>query len=297
MKYAFCRQSTLNELDCIQINHPLFKATLLLQGAQIIEFSPAHQSFKNVLWLSPSAHFKKGESIRGGIPLCWPWFGAADKNPKTIQQNAKRPTAHGFARSSIWQLQEIKESCHQVEITLVLTSNTNSYSYWPYDFKLEARFTLGKTLRVQLTTHNTDQRTMSFSEALHTYLPTNDITNTHIHGADSTDYVDALDQWKSKRQQGCINFQEETDRIYQFKNNYQTLRVNTPEHTLTIQQSNSRSTVVWNPWIEKSKRLGQFTQEDFKSMFCIETANVLDDAITLTSGTSHQITMQLSIAS
>lgn len=297
MKYAFCQQSRLNELDSIQIDHPLFKATLLLQGAQIIEFSPVRHHFQNILWLSPSAEYKKGESVRGGIPLCWPWFGAAEKNPKAISQSIQRPVAHGFARSSLWQLKEIKESCHQIEITLTLTSTANSHLYWPYDFELEATFTLGKTLHLQLTTLNTDHRSVTYSQALHTYLPTNDINETRIHGAQNTHYIDALDQWQFKPQRGCINFQGETDRIYQLNSNAQTLRAVTPSHTLIIRPSNSCSVVIWNPWIEKSKRLSQFSHNDYKNMFCIETANVLDDAVTLAPNASHTMSMQLSIES
>ena len=295
MKYAFCQRSRLNELDSIQIKHPLFKATILLQGAQIIEFSPAHHHFQNALWLSPNAEYKTGESVRGGIPLCWPWFGAADKNPDNIRQCIQRPTAHGFARSSLWQLKEINESSHQVEILLALTTTSDSHQYWPYDFELEARFTLGKTLHLQLTTRNTDEQNVSYSQALHTYLPTNDINKTYIHGVHNTHYIDALEQWQLKQQRGNITFQGETDRIYQLRSNTQTLSAVTPAHILTIRQSNSCSTVIWNPWIEKSKHLSQFNQDDYKKMFCIETANVLDDSVTLTPKGSHTISMQLSI--
>ncbi|SFG99636.1 D-hexose-6-phosphate mutarotase [Neptunomonas qingdaonensis] len=295
MKYAFCQQSGLHQLDSIQIDHPLFKATLLLQGAQIIEFSPLHHHFQNALWLSPSAEYNKGESVRGGIPICWPWFGAADKNPEAIRQSIQRPVAHGFARSSLWQLKEIKESCHQIEVTLILTSSDNSRQYWPYDFELEARFTLGRRLHLQLTTLNTDHRSVNYSQALHTYLPTNSISETRIHGAHNSHYIDALDQWQLKPQRGNINFQGETDRIYQLNISAQTLRAVTPAHTLTLRQSNSRSVVIWNPWIEKSKHLSQFSPNDYKNMFCIETANVLDDAVILAPNASHKISMQLSI--
>lgn len=294
MKYAFCQLTKLDELDSIQIDHPLFKASVLLQGAQIIEFSPAHYNFKNALWLSPSAHYKTGESIRGGVPICWPWFGAPEKNPTNISQNIKHPSAHGFARNSIWQLKNIKESCHQIEITLTLSSSAESLQYWPFNFELEAKFIIGKTLRICLSTHNTDKQVVTYSQALHTYLPTSDINKTLIHGADSTTYIDALDHWKQKQQQGSINFCMETDRIYMLRDNT-ALTTTTPQHTLLLSQFNSRSTVIWNPWIEKSKRISQFSPADFNSMFCIETANVLEDAVTLKPNETHQIGMQLSI--
>lgn len=296
MKYAFCQLIKRDELDSIQIDHPLFKATVLLQGAQIIEFSPAHYHFKNALWLSPSAHYKTGESIRGGIPICWPWFGAPDKNPTNISRNIKQPSAHGFARNSIWQLKSIRESCHQIEVTLSLASSAESLQCWPFDFELEATFIIGKTLRISLSTHNTDKHVVTYSQALHTYLPTSDINKTLIYGASGTTYIDALDHWKKKQQQGSINFCIETDRIYMFRDNT-TLTATTPLHTLLLNQFNSRSAVIWNPWIEKSKRISQFSPTDFNSMFCIETANVLGDTVTLKPNQTHQIGMQLSIES
>jgi glucose-6-phosphate 1-epimerase len=296
MKYAFCQQTKRDELDSIQIDHPLFKATILLQGAQIIEFAPAQHNFLNALWLSPSASFKAGESVRGGIPVCWPWFGAADKNPDSVRDNILHPVSHGFARSRIWQLKQIKESCHQVEILLRLSSDKASHEYWPYDFELEAKFILGKTLTLLLTTHNTDYRTVNLSQALHTYLPTADINCTHITGTNNTRYIDAMDQWKPKIQQGNIHFNTETDRLYIF-NQSPTLQAVTPLHRLTLHQINSRSAVIWNPWTEKSKRLSQFNATDFKTMFCIETANVLEDSVTLAPNTSHQVGMKLLIES
>ncbi|SIT12323.1 D-hexose-6-phosphate mutarotase [Neptunomonas antarctica] len=296
MKYAFCQQTKRGELDSLEINHPLFKATILLQGAQIIEFSPAQHDCLNALWLSPSAHYKSGESVRGGIPICWPWFGAADKNPASVRDNIRHPVAHGFARSRVWQLKHIKESCHQVEIVLRLSSDADSHEYWPYDFELEAKFILGKTLTLFLITHNTDHRIVNLTQALHTYLPTSDINCTYINGANNTCYIDAMDQWRTKSQQGNIHFNTETDRLYLF-NQSPILQAFTPHHKLTLHNFNSRSAVIWNPWTEKSKRLSQFNATDFKTMFCIETANVLEDSVTLAPNTCHQIGMQLIIES
>tara|TARA_B110000046_G_scaffold176797_1_gene202867 strand:+ start:3832 stop:4761 length:930 start_codon:yes stop_codon:yes gene_type:complete len=290
MSYVFCQTVKMDQLEAIKVEHPLFSATLLLQGAQLIEFTPnsrpkgdKHQ--KNLLWLSDSVEYKQGKPLRGGIPICWPWFGNLDKNPKVIQDQAKpeaRSSAHGFVRSKPWQIHSIIESCEYIEIILELSETPESKKIWPYEFNLKARFVFSKTLMVELITTNTGIESFAISQALHTYLPTSDITKTYIHNAHSSLYIDALDNWKEKKQVGRIGFNEETDRLYFFtesdkENSEYQLRVESPGLQLTLNNFNSQSAVIWNPWIDKSKRLSQFSPADFNKMYCIETANVMSD--------------------
>lgn len=303
MSFIFCQQTQLGELEILKVDHPLFKARILLQGAQLIEFSPEKNNFENLVWLSPSAEYKQGQSIRGGIPICWPWFGNLDKNPPAIQQQVKargKTKAHGFARNKNWQVKSINESCQQVVIELQLNSDEESQTLWPYEFELTVRFTFSQQLKVELITTNNDQHPFSISQALHTYLPTEDINRSYIHHAHNTFYVDALDQWKKKNQHGRIAFTQETDRLYFFKQHKEadkdefTLRAETPNQQLLLQNKNSRSAVIWNPWIKKSKRLSQFDNNDYQAMFCIETANVLEDIKTIEAKNSTCLTLELS---
>ncbi|MFT4765670.1 MAG: glucose-6-phosphate 1-epimerase [Oleispira sp.] len=304
MNYVFCQQVKIDQLEAIKIEHPLFSAILLLQGAQLIEFTP-RDSKKNLLWLSDTAEYKEGKPLRGGIPICWPWFGNIDKNPVAIQNqiinrdNNNTPSAHGFARSIPWQVTSIQESCHQVKITLALTSNAESKELWPFEFNLEARFIFSHKLNIELITTNTDDKKFAISQALHTYLPTSDINKTYIHNAHNTNYIDALDNWKEKKQIGRIGFSEETDRIYFFttkaNNNPQyELRVESPGQQLVLSNTHSQSAVIWNPWIEKSKLLSQFKPEDYQSMFCIETANVMSDHKVLIPDEKQSLILELS---
>lgn len=301
MNLIFCKTLQLDELEAIRIEHPLFKATLLLQGAQLIEFCPSNNNFINALWLSPSAKYKTGTSIRGGIPICWPWFGNLDKNPSEIQQQVpqnKTANAHGFARNLNWQVKSIEEDCHQVVIELILASNKNTKQTWPYDFELCARFIFSNSLELELKTKNNGEIPFSISQALHSYFPTADIQQTYIHNAHASRYVDALDHWQQKLQSGRIAFSQETDRLYffdQHRNKHQyVLRVETPDQQLEIHTENSQSAVIWNPWIEKSKRLSQFKDEDYQHMFCIESANVLSDIQTIKAGQSASLKLTLS---
>lgn len=296
MSHVFCKPCQLGELDAIKIEHPLFNATLLLQGAQLIEFSPKSNRDCNTLWLSPSAQYKKGQPVRGGIPICWPWFGNVDKNPNAIQDQLKSTTAnsaHGFARSLPWEVKRINEDCHYIEVTLFLSSNSETKAIWPFDFVLEAKFTFSEKMELLLTTSNTGSDSFNISQALHSYFPTKDITHSYIHDTHNLKYIDALDHWKQKQQMGKVHFNTETDRLYLFDKENHSLRLETPDQSLLINSKNSQSAVIWNPWIEKSKRLSQFSPLDFQSMLCIETANVLSDSRKIMAGGQSTISVEL----
>lgn len=306
MNYVFCKPIILGELDAIRIEHPLFNTTLLLQGAQLIEFCPISNQFNNLLWLSDTAEYKHGQSIRGGIPICWPWFGSLDKNSDAIQQQVSNPdsaSAHGFARNLDWKINSIHEDCHFVQIDLELRDNSESKKLWPFEFNLIARFTFSETLEVELITTNLDKKEMMISQAMHTYLPTTDITQTYIYQSKNTFktdtfYIDAMDNWKEKKQIGRVAFNKETDRLYFFSNKNQQdhyqLRVESPNQQIMIKNENSNSAVIWNPWINKSLRLSQFKADDYKTMFCIETANVMQDSKILAHQEQHHLKLTLS---
>jgi glucose-6-phosphate 1-epimerase len=299
MSHVFCQQIHIGQLEAIKIEHPLFTATLLLQGAQLIEFTPIDRT-NNLLWLSDTVEYTKGKPLRGGIPICWPWFGNLAQNPEVIQDQIQKPAdAHGFVRSLPWQVVSINESSHQVDIVLALTSDEKSKALWPFEFTLEAHFSFSKKLKVELTTTNTGSKAFAISQALHTYLPTTDIAKTYIHNAHNARYIDALDNWKEKKQIGRIGFSEETDRLYFFTTKANTvphyeLRVESPKQQLLLKNTQSQSAVIWNPWINKSKQLSQFQPEDYQRMLCIETANVMGDHKVLAPNQKQRLTLELS---
>lgn len=296
---AFCSHIRRGELDCIQIDHPFFQATLLPQGAQLISFKTT-ESDNDWIWLSEDAQYKKGTSLRGGIPICWPWFGDADKNPDPVQAslatNVKLP-AHGFARTSDFQLVELYEATDRIELTLVLDVDRSDL-FLP-DLLLSARFCFTKQgMTLELITKNQGAQPASFSQALHTYFPTSAIDQTHIQGLSGARYYDCLDAWQLKEQQGNIAFSAETDRVYQLsapaEADPRPLRLVTPESTRLLASKGSNSAIVWNPWIAKAARLSQFPDDGWQRMFCVETANAMDDLVTLEAGESYHLTLTLS---
>lgn len=285
---AFCRSIKIDELEVIEIDHPTFKARLCLQGAQLLSFIPSGEH--DYLWLSDQVEYKAGKSLRGGIPICWPWFGVVDKNPDSVKHHILSDSAHGFARSLPWQLKGLHESVRGVELSMSLGHSDKTLKDWPFEFELTAHFKFSKQLTVELETHNIDSKTMHISQALHTYFPCKHISQVSLGGANNRQYVDALDDWKLKNQVGNISFTEEVDRIYQTGGPF-TLHTGLKPRVLSTK--NSDSSIVWNPWITKSQTLSQFNHGDFNTMFCVESANALHDAVTITPGDRHILSMRI----
>lgn len=287
---AFCKTVIKDELDTIEISHPNFSARLCLQGAHLLSFKPTDKS--DFLWVSDNVEYKKGKSLRGGIPICWPWFGVIDKNIDQVKNNIRSQAAHGFARTMIWQLHSLKESVQGVQVSLCMESNTETLKLWPFKFKLFAHFDFSHELTLSLETVNTDSKNMHLTQALHTYFPTSDVQATQISGLNNINYIDALDQWQEKKQAGKVSFNQEVDRIYQSGG---PLLLSSPQQCLQLHTENSQSTVVWNPWVKKSTALSQFKHNDYLTMFCVESANALHDVVKIEPKQSHNLNMTLTL--
>lgn len=285
---AFCKWVTVDELSCLHINHPKFFAEIAKQGAHLTQYK--HHEQGDYIWLSPTAEYKSKQSLRGGIPICWPWFGMLEKNPDSVISGViGEQSAHGFARLQNWELVYIQESAHSVMVEFCLSENEATLKVWPYTFDLRCRFHMGEELTVELINFNTGDAPFEVTQALHTYLGISDLPNLKIQGAHQKTYIDALDDWKTKQQRGSIQISEEVDRIYLGEIQYQFSDNN---HSIEL-TSNSESSVVWNPWIEKSKRLSQFPETAYQNMLCIENGNILDDSVTLLPKERHTLRMTL----
>ena len=283
----YCRAVSRGELTCIEVRHPSFSADILTQGAQLIHFAPTDEA--PWIWLSPTAEYKRGISLRGGIPVCWPWFGDLNKNPAAIQalSASDNAPAHGFVRTQEWYLISVSETDSSVAITLA--KEVADSLLWQANAALSLTITMTKKeLTLSLTTSAIGQP-LAITQALHTYFPTTDITATHIEGLDGALYTDALDGWQRKTQQGAIGFSGETDRIYQAP---PAMVLRTPASVRQL-TSSSHSAIVWNPWTDKSQRLSQFPDDAWRTMFCVESANALEDMVCLEAGESHTLTMSL----
>lgn len=290
-------RSKIDELDAITITSPDYRATVLLQGAQLIHFSTPNDP-DNWLWVSEKAEYKMGDSVRGGVPICWPVFGQFDANPQAVKDSFADCRfdlkQHGFARNQIFNvdlfnpLQVNRRLDHYSSLTLSLPELKGFHP----KLGLQVKFLFGaESFSIALTTTNYSKKTVHFSQALHTYLPTGDIEKTTIRGFDQVTYSDALDNWITKTQQGDVTFSEGVDRIYHAA---PTIIVDEPRISLPhLASKGSNSTVVWNPWHTKAHEISQFAADDYKKMLCIETANAHLDSVTLKPGESHELSVEI----
>jgi glucose-6-phosphate 1-epimerase len=274
-------EHTETGLEFINVVSRLCSAKIFLQGGQITAFIPKDK--KPLIWVSGKEPYQEGASIRGGIPICWPWFGT--------HSNEGWP-AHGFARTSLWQADEINENEHEIMISLKLPMKHVDTRYWPYQSSLKVEFVLSNQLQVRLTTTNLGYTPFSYTQALHTYLPTSDIKSTHVDGLQGAQYVEF--NKGPFTQNEVVNFTRETDMVYTQAALSQT--ISTPDGVINVSRENSTSCVLWNPWIEKSKRLSNFADGDYQQMLCLEAANIFDDIVTLEAKQSHTLVTTISWA-
>ncbi|BAJ02611.1 D-hexose-6-phosphate mutarotase [Shewanella violacea] len=269
-----------NGLEYVDVNTPLCKARIFLQGAQIDLFQPVGKA--PLLWVSSADDYQPGTGIRGGIPVCWPWFGMSD-NPDWPQ--------HGFARTRLWALESVQMKNQAVELKLTLKISEADKLYWPHDTRVEMLFTLTDTLTVSLKNTNLASYPVSLTQALHTYFPITDIHQLKATGFKGSKYIE-FGEGPFKQNDDEVLFDKETDRVYTQLADVQELH--TPDGIIEVSRENSHSAVLWNPWIDKSQRLSRFNSDDYQTMVCLEAANVQEDKLTLAPDETHVLTTKIS---
>ena len=259
----------------LEIEHPLCSARVALHGAHVMSWSPAGE--EEVLYLSPDAVLREGKAIRGGIPICWPWFNAHPKDPKL--------PSHGVARNQFWELES--KSCDDDGVTLKLRLVSD-------DWKAVTTIRLGRSLEVSFESFNLGDQPLMVSGALHTYLRVGDVGEISIRGLEDADYLDTVGERVVRRQDGPIVIDREVDRIYASSS---SVRLEDPAmmRSITVEKNESPSTVVWNPWVEKAAALGDLPDEDYLKFVCIEAAIANDLAVRLETGESHCFSTRLRI--
>jgi D-hexose-6-phosphate mutarotase len=261
-------------------------AIVALQGAQVLSWRRAAHA-DDVLWLSPVAKLGTGKAVRGGIPVCWPWFGSHPSD-------ATKP-AHGFVRAAAWRVAGSAASESRARLVMALDTDGIDPALWPQKARAEIEITVGETLTVSLSTDNLGTAPFALTEALHTYLRVGDIGKVSVSGLGGQSYIDQLDANARRAQGGAIEFRGEVDRIYQETIDDVVVADVSLGREICVSKSGSYSTVVWNPWSEKAEHLGDMGPEGYRQMLCIETANAGDDVVTLASRARHRIKTELSV--
>ncbi|HYF37485.1 MAG TPA: D-hexose-6-phosphate mutarotase [Prosthecobacter sp.] len=266
------------------VHHPAATARVALHGAHIMEWAPA--GHEPVLYMSPQAVIQAGKPIRGGIPVCWPWFGA-DPN------DASKPM-HGIARIRFWQPTEATASATGVKLVFDLTSDAQTLSVWPHAFTARLEAHIGKNLEVSLTTRNTGDTPFSLTEALHTYLRVGDIHQVTVRELAGLPYLDTVGPHAMRLQEGDVVIDREVDRQYASPGPV-VVEDGALKRRLKIENSGSNTVVVWNPWIEKSTRLADLPNNDYPRFLCIEAANTGAGPV-VEPGAEHVISTRIRVS-
>jgi D-hexose-6-phosphate mutarotase len=269
-----------------EVHNAHASANIAMQGAHLMHFQPTGQA--PLIWLSPEAKLSPGKSIRGGVPVCWPWFGAH-------ATDAALP-AHGFARTVPWrlnQLQQLGDGRIRLEFELIQSAATRAQ--WPQPCSVRNIITIGRTLQHELLTTNLGSAPMVLSEALHTYFQVGDIRRVSVNGLEGCDYLDKVRDFARETQHGPLRFGAEVDRIYLDAPAVTEIRDPLMQRRIVIRSGGSRSTVVWNPWQEKAARMGDMGTDGYRHMLCVESANAAEDTVTLAPGAQQRLVAHYSV--
>ncbi len=270
-------------VDTLEISHPLAGGRIALQGAQLLHWQPAGAA--PVLWCTHREHTQRGRSVRGGVPICWPWFG-----PGGAGQGA-----HGFARGRDWTLHHASSDATGVHLQLRLRDDAQSRSLWDHAFELSLDLCLGATLDMALSTHNTGSTPMHLTQALHSYFSCGDIARTEVLGLEDTPYVDKVRGGAVQIQRGPVRFAGETDRVFDPCVGACHIDDHAQGRRIAVVRTGSRSAVVWNPGLEKATALGDMDPGEFRQMLCLEPANAGTDTVRLEPGAVHTLGMRVSV--
>jgi D-hexose-6-phosphate mutarotase len=275
-----------NGMPCIRVANRHAQAEIYLHAAHVTRFQPNGQ--QPVLWMSAKSLFQDGKPIRGGVPICFPWFGP-HASDSTLP-------VHGFARSRAWTLIETA-ALHdgRTRVVLTLTSSEDTLRVWPHAFALRYTVTIGATLELDLRIDNPGNAPFTCGEALHTYFTVGDVKQIAIGGLSGATYVDKMRQAQRFTDQGDVTITAETDRVYLGTTATCTVRDPLMKRTLVIAKEGSHATVVWNPWIAKAKAMADFGDDEWPGMVCVETVNALDHALTIPAGGSHHLVARIGI--
>jgi len=268
------------------LNNPQGSAQICLQGGHLTAYQPSGQA--PVIWTSQHALFEPGKAIRGGIPICWPWFGPHPSD-------ASKP-AHGIARTNPWSVILTEQPSEDESlIQLQLDTSETTQALWPQAFELILSIRMGATLSIELIAKNTGKDSMTLGAALHTYFNISDVSKTHITGLDNTQYIDKFDHSQEKTQAGNVVITAPTDRVYLNTRHACTIVDAGLKRQIQITKAGSQTTVVWNPWAENAAKMGDFGDDEYPTMVCVEAANALDDVIQVAPGSSHILSQTIQV--
>lgn len=273
----------VDQVKIVRIIHDKATAGISLHGGHVVSYKPAGQ--EDLIWMSEKAVFDGKAALRGGIPVCWPWFGRI------------AAPAHGFARSAEWELVEHRENENGVIVELALLPTEETHKIWPHLFDARLIVEVGDTLKVTLKVLNIDDEAWNFSGALHTYLNVGDISQAQTTGMGS-EYIDSLKGGEVCQGGEVLQLSDTIDRVYSKPEAQILVKDPVLERTLSVENHGHNSAVLWNPWAEGAQSMGDMADNGYQTMLCVEStlhASSLDQGKTLQPGESHELVTVVSV--
>ncbi|MEH0758282.1 D-hexose-6-phosphate mutarotase [Vibrio sp. 16] len=270
----------VDQVKVVRVIHEKATAGIALHGGHVISFKPEGQ--EDLIWMSEQAIFDGKTALRGGIPVCWPWFGRI------------AAPAHGFARNSEWTLLEHRENEHGVIIELGLMTSESTFSVWPHQFQAHLLIEISDELKVTLDVINTDEQPWTFSGALHTYLNIADIETAKTTGM-GAEYIDSLLDNKVCQGGDELVLTDTIDRVYTKPES--VINVADGTRTISVENQGHNSAVLWNPWAAGAESMGDMQDDGYKTFLCVEStlhAPSLERGKTLQPGERHQLITKIS---
>ena len=267
----------MDGIKVVRVQHPKAKAAISLFGGHVLSFVPANSA--DLLWLSENVDLSGNKPLRGGIPICWPWFGKAAE------------PAHGFVRNAQWTLSQHRENEAGVIVSLTLKDNDDTRRIWPYQFSVELQVEVSSSLRVNLICTNTSNEKFAMGGALHSYFNIANIKDTQVAGLGKEYY-----ELKVKHTTNDVAvFEGEVDRIYTKALPTNVISDPANQRTIEVNHIGNNSVVVWNPWIDIATAMADMTNDGYETMVCVESA-LYDNQLILEAGQSHTLGVEIKTA-
>ena len=271
----------------IEIDNGKARALISPYAGQVLSYRRAGEP-DDLLFVSEQAYFQPGKAIKGGVPICWPWFGP---DP----EGRGRP-AHGFVRNRDWQvLDTAMREDGATTVRLGITPDDEIRALWPHPFALTLEVSVGRTLELALCSFNPDTLPLTITQGLHTYFRVGDVAAARVRGLGGKHYIDKLDGGAIKTQEGAVTIDGEVDRVYTEVNGELVIDDPVLGRRIHITSEGSASTVVWNPWAATAAAMADLGDEEYTGMLCVETTNAGSDQVLINPGENYRLVARYEI--
>jgi glucose-6-phosphate 1-epimerase len=275
-----------NDLIFLTVSNKYADVDICLYGAHVTSFRPYNSM--EILWMSPDSNFEVGKAIRGGIPICFPWFGPHKTDPEMPQ--------HGFARLMYWDvIGTATLPSGETKVSLQLCSSEETKAYWPHDFCAQLTVVVGPILKVILKVTNTSDVPFDYTCALHSYFGLSAIENLSIEGLQGTTYYNQNNGEDGVQEELLLQIQEPVTRHYLDTETPVIIDDSIFRRRIKVDKSGSKVTTVWNPGEETCAKIGDLPDDAWETFVCVEAVNAFDFPVHLESGQSFETSAMIGL--